>query len=135
MLTKRLRKQIEWHFYNYAADKALYDERASEIIESGLTANYSAIGGASEPSNPTERKGMKLYELDNEQGWSEIVRNTFTAFRFKPEYDMMRALYIDRKKPDEIYGIGITSEPTFWRARDRWLECARDWAHIYGLLR
>ena len=135
MLTKRLRKQIEWHFYNYAADKALYDERASEIIESGLTANYSAVGRGSEPGDPTEIKGIKLYELDNAQGWSEVVRNTYTAFRFKPEYDMMKTLYIDKKKPEEIYGIGITSEPTFWRARDRWLECARDWAHIYGLLR
>ncbi len=23
MLTKRIRKQIEWHFYNYAADKEI----------------------------------------------------------------------------------------------------------------
>ena len=27
MLTKRIRKQIEWHFYNYAADKEVYDAR------------------------------------------------------------------------------------------------------------
>lgn len=31
MLTKRLRSQIERHFYNYPADIALYNERVREI--------------------------------------------------------------------------------------------------------
>lgn len=35
-LTRRLRKQIEWHFFNISADKALYDELRNEIIDSHL---------------------------------------------------------------------------------------------------
>ena len=35
MLTTRLRKQIEWHFYNYKADLALYqiilDKRSKSV--------------------------------------------------------------------------------------------------------
>ena len=61
MLTKRLRKQIEWHFYNYAADKALYDERVNEVIDEGLTAKYDVVGGrGSDVGNPTERKGLLI---------------------------------------------------------------------------
>lgn len=135
MLTKRMRKLIEWHFYNYAADKEMYAERIAEIAESGITANYSAIGGHSgTPSNPTERKGLLLNDLKLTQTWDAVVRNTFTAFRFEPEYDMMKAMYIDGKKPSEIYNGGITTEPTFWRARDRWLCVAYGWAQVYGLL-
>lgn len=136
IMTRRTRELIEWHFYNYAADKETYAERIAEIAESGITANYSAIGGrGGMPGNPTERKGLLLNDLKLTQTWDAVVRNTFTAFRFEPEYDMMKALYIDGKKPSEIYGGGITSEPTFWRARDRWLCTAYDWARIYELLR
>ncbi len=135
MLTKRTRKLIEWHFYNYAADKEAYSERITEIAERGITANYSAIGGHSgTPGNPTEQKGLLLNDLKLTQTWDAVVRNTFTAFRFEPEYDIMKAMYIDGKKPSEIYNGGITTEPTFWRARNRWLYVAYGWAQVYGLL-
>ena len=46
MLTKRLRGQIEWHFKNYNADIALYNEKVRDILESGLTPNYGGVGAA-----------------------------------------------------------------------------------------
>lgn len=134
-MTKRMRKQIEWHFYNYTADRELYAERVAEIAESGIVANYATVGGQGAPANPTERKGLLINDLSTERTWATVVRNTFTAFRFDPEYDLMQAMYVDGKKPKEIYESGITSEPTFWRARERWLKEAYDWAQLYGLLR
>ena len=44
MLTKRIRKQIEWQFKNYQADAALYEDRVRDIVDAGLTANYSGVG-------------------------------------------------------------------------------------------
>lgn len=134
-MTKRIRKQIEWHFYNYTADREIYDERVAEIAESGIVANYAAVGGQSAPANPTERKGLLINDLSTERTWATVVRNTFTAFRFDPEYDLMQAMYVDGKKPKEIYESGFTSASTFWRARERWLKEAYDWAQLYGLLR
>lgn len=133
MLTKRIRKQIEWHFYNYAADKELYEERVAEIAESGVVANYSAIGGHSPPGNPTERKGLLINELSAECSWATVVRNTFIAFRFEPEFKVMVELYINGRPRDELLCGGLW-ESTFYRWRDNWLEFAYKWAKKFNLL-
>lgn len=134
MLTKRLREQIEWHFYNYPADKDLYNERVREITESGLTASYDRVGSRGNiPSNPTERKAILLEELDRERTWSNVVRNTFSAFRFEPEYEVMKKLYIERVSYKEIFCEGV-GERTYWRWRDKWLGYAYKWARKFKLL-
>lgn len=133
MLTKRIRKQIEWHFKNYNADAALYDDRVREIIDSGLTANYSGVGGGGGVSSPTEAKGLRLLELDNEQSWAAVVRNTFIAFRFEPEHKVMVELYIKGRSLKELLCDGLW-ETTFYRWRDNWLEYAYKWAKKFNLL-
>jgi len=133
MLTKRIRKQIEWHFKNYNADAALYDDRVREIIDSGLTANYSGVGGGGGVSSPTEAKGLRLLELDNEQSWAAVVRNTFIAFRFEPEHKVMVELYIKGRPLKELLCDGLWGS-TFYRWRDNWLEYAYKWAKKFNLL-
>lgn len=133
MLTKRLRKQIEWHFKNYNADAALYEDRVREIVDSGLTANYSGIRGGGGVSSPTEIKGLRLLEIDNEQSWAAVVRNTFIAFRFEPEHKVMVELYIKGRPLKELLCDGLW-ESTFYRWRDNWLEYAYKWAKKFGLL-
>lgn len=133
MLTKRIRKQIEWHFKNYNADAALYDDRVREIIDSGLTANYSGVGGGGGVSSPTEAKGLRLLELDNEQSWAAVVRNTFIAFRFEPEHKVMVELYIKGRPLKELLCDRLW-ESTFYRWRDNWLEYAYKWAKKFNLL-
>lgn len=134
MLTKRLRKQIEWHFYNYPADAALYEEKRREIMESGCTASYDRVGGrGNAPSNPTESKFFKLQALEQERSWATVVRNTFIAFRFEPEYKVMCELYIKGRKLKELLCDGLW-ETTFYRWRDHWLEYAYKWAKKFGLL-
>ena len=133
MLAKRLRKQIEWHFKNYNADAALYEDRVREIVDSGLTANYSGIRGGGGVSSPTEIKGLRLLEIDNEQSWAAVVRNTFIAFRFEPEHKVMVELYIKGRPLKELLRDGLW-ESTFYRWRDNWLEYAYKWAKKFGLL-
>lgn len=134
MLTKRLRSQIERHFYNYPADIALYNERVREIAESGLTVNYDRIGsGGNTQGSPTERKAIMLEALEQERNWATVVRNTFVAFQFEPEYEIMTELYINRRKYKEILCNGLW-QSTFWRWRDRWLEYAYKWAQKFNLL-
>ena len=118
MLTKRLREQIEWHFKNYNADIALYNEKVRDILESGLTPNYGGVrGGGNSISSPTEAKAIKLYELDAERSWATVVRNTFIAFRFEPEYKVMCELYIKGRKLKELLCDGLW-ETTFYRWRN-----------------
>lgn len=133
MLTKRLRKQIERHFKNYSADAELYEERVREIVDSGLTANYSGIRGGGGVGSPTEAKGLRLLELDREQSWAAVVRNTFIAFMFEPEHKVMVELYIKKRPLKELLCDGLW-ENTFYRWRDNWLEYAYKWAKKFGLL-
>lgn len=133
MLNTRLRKQIEWHFYNYSADQKLYEEKVRDICESGLTANLKAAGGHSGISRPTENKAIRLEALGQERSWAGVVQNTFNTFRFEPEYYIMVELYIKRRPYRELFKDGIW-ETTFYRWRDKWLQCAYKWAREFGLL-
>lgn len=134
MLTKRIRQQIEWHFYNYPADMALYNERVRDITESGISMNYDRVGsGGNLPGSPTERKAILLEELEQEKTWATVVRNTFNAFRFEPEYKVMEQLYIHRVPYKELFTNGLW-ETTFWRWRDKWLDYACKWAKKFKLL-
>lgn len=104
-----------------------------EIVDSGLTANYSGIRGGGGVSSPTEIKGLRLLEIDNEQSWAAVVRNTFIAFRFEPEHKVMVELYIKGRPLKELLCDGLW-ESTFYRWRDNWLEYAYKWAKKFGLL-
>lgn len=133
-LTKRLRDKIEWHFYNFPADMSIYKERRREILESGMGVNYERVGsGGGLPSNPTERKAILLEELEQEKTWATVVRNTFNAFRFEPEYKVMEQLYVHRVPYKELFCKGV-GERTYWRWRDNWLEYAYKWAKKFRLL-
>ena len=134
MLTKRLRKQIEWHFRNYNADIALYNERVRDTIESGMTADYSGVGvRRGGISSPTESKTLRILDFDNEKTWATVVRNTFIAFRFEPEYAVMVELYINHKPLKDILCDGLW-ETTYYRWRNNWLEFAYKWAKNFSLL-
>lgn len=134
MLNTRLRKQIEWHFYNHKADMALYNDMVQDIVNGGLTAKLDAVGGrCGEPSRSTEKKALKIAALDCQKNWATVVRYTFNAFRFEPEYDIMVALYIKGDSCRKIIGDGLW-ERTFYRWRDNWLEYAYNWAREFKLL-
>lgn len=133
MLTKRIRRQIEWHFKNYNADAALYEERVNDIIGSGMIANYSGVGSCCGISSPTEKKVLRLSEIDSERTWAAVVRNTFIAFRFELEYEVMVELYINHKPVKDLLDGGLC-ESTFYRWRDNWLGFAHKWAKKFNLL-
>lgn len=139
MLTKRMRAQIEWHFDNYAADLALYEHRARDILDSGLTGNLSYTGRGSLPGNPTEHKAIRLAALDGHRSWATVVRNTFNAFRFEPEYEVMYKLYIEHKRVKELIKTksnpdGIVSESTFYFWKNKWMDMAEKWARSFNLI-
>jgi hypothetical protein len=137
MLTTKLRRQLEWHFYNYKADLALSGERERDIIESGLCVAFSHVGSRSRLGSPTEGKAMRIAALGHGQDWAAVVLNTFNAFRFEPEYDIMTALYeggIPKQTIIKKYFADGLWERTFYRWRDKWLEYAYNWAKEFKLL-
>lgn len=134
ILDGRLRKRIEFHFFNYNADKLIESDTVRDIAESGLTADFNRIGSrAGRTPNLTEKKGLLLYEQSKRYLWPKVVENTFTAFRFEPEYEIMHKRYVERVAYKELFAKGLP-ERTYWYWRDRWLDYAYMWAKEYKLL-
>jgi hypothetical protein len=137
-MNRNIRRQIEWHFYNYAADEKLYQEKVKDIVETGLTVNYDKIGRSTKIADPTPNKAIQLSKFSPDKSWAAVVRNTFNTYRFEAEYDVMVDLYINKKRYSEIiknknnrYGL---AESTFFYWRDRWLNTALMWAKEFELL-
>ena len=137
-MNRNIRRQIEWHFYNYAADEKLYQEKVKDIVETGLTATYDKIGRSTKIADPTPNKAIQLSKFSPDRNWAAVVRNTFNTYRFEAEYDVMVDLYINKKRYSEIiknrnnkYGL---AESTFFYWRDRWLNTALMWAKEFELL-
>lgn len=138
MLNTRLRKQIEWHFYNHKADLALYEDKARDIIESGLTVNFGRVGSGSSGGSQTESKVIRLEALDEQMSrkrdWSTVVRNVWIAFPpWSYEHKVMIKLYVEKKSWEEIFAEG-TAKSTFLYWRDKWLLEALMWAQAFELL-
>jgi|GEM_PF-2111502 len=143
-LTRRFRKQLEWHFYNYKAELALYSERLAklndrrnDIMDSMASVNYAAVGGrGGSCSDTTASRAMRLESLDrmfdNRKDWFCVVRNTFNHFMFEHEATIMLDLYVNGKKRSDV--LKTINESTFWYWRDRWLGVALMWAKKFDLI-
>jgi len=100
MLTTKLRRQIEWNFRNYDANRKLGAEEVAYIAERGLCAPYDSIfsGNRGGQSRPTEKAALELSERLKCYHWAKVVENTITAFRFRAEYDIIIGRYFENMK-------------------------------------
>lgn len=134
MLTRRTKRQIEWAFYEYKANKTLGAQRTAEIAEQGLTADLERIGFGSGVSQPTESKAIRLMSRMQPYLWAKVVENTLAAFRFESVYDVLIERYFHRKGHKELLAKYMGSERGYYYSLDRALEFAYMWALEYGLL-
>lgn len=134
MLDKRAKRQIEWAFKNYAANKALGDEQVAEIAESGLTVNWDNIACGGGIGNPTEQKALRLMERAKQYLWAKVVENTKVAFRFEAVYDTLVDVYEKKKKHLEVMLAREIPESTYFYRLDKALDFAYMWAFEYKLV-
>lgn len=134
MLDRRTKRQIEWAFYNYKANRKLGAEQLQEIAEQGLTADLERIGFGGGTSNPTESKGLRLQERAKQYLWAKVVENTLAAFRFEAVYDILVDRYFKGKSHNLIMTDYAIGESTYFYRLDRALEYAYMWVLEYELL-
>ena len=134
MLDRRKKRQIEWNFFNYEANRKLGAELLREIAESGTTVSYDRVGFGSDVGNPTESKALRYMTKAQPYYWAKVVENTMTAFRFEPVYDILVARYIDKRNHRDILKDYFGSERSYYYTLDRALGYAYMWAKEYGIL-
>ena len=145
MITKKLKKQIEWHFYNHRADLALYKERRDDILEAGLTACLCSVGGrSSTPSNPTESKAFKLLEIGDPTLWGVVINNVVIAFEFEVQGEIIQdkfdpqGLGTKKLKYHQLvskYGGYNANRSVYDYRYNKIMELAAEWAAKFGLIR
>lgn len=128
----KIRKQIEYAFYNYDKLKADASEYISDLC-SLKSPGLENLGHGSGISNPTENAGVKLAEY-NKYLWCEVVEKTVTAYRWEYEYKLIHKKFVEKKSLRRVcYELGI-SERSYYR----WTNCVMDtayrWAKEFSLI-
>lgn len=133
-MDKRAKRQIEWAFRNYEANKALGEEQRRDIAESGLTVNWDKITCGRGVGNPTEAKAMRMLENAKQYLWAEVVRNTLIAFKFEAVYEILNDVYKKNKRHLDVMIEREIPESTYFYRLDKALDYAYMWALEYDLL-
>ena len=99
MLDRKIRKRVEYAFYNYKTLKEQGANYIVELAESGLTARLDSVGGSSGKSNPTEAKGIKAAECYDAIPWCRVVERTKKRFMDEPLKLKLIEYRYERKTP------------------------------------
>ena len=129
----KIRKQIEYAFYNYDKLKADASEYISDLC-SLKSPGLENLGHGSGVSKPTENAGVKLAEY-NKYLWCEVVERTVTAYRWEYEYTLIKKKYVEKKGRRLICAeLGICDR-TFDYWVGRILNTAEQWAKEFEVLK
>lgn len=107
MLDRKLRRRVERAFYDYEVYRQCCVTTIAERAESGLTANYGAVGSHSGVGNPTERKALKGIDDGNAYAWCTVVEKTLAHFSGTGKDTLIRLRYFEklseRKVCEKLY--------------------------------
>ncbi len=133
-MDNKIKRKIDWAFYNY--EKLLKDneEVLDDIRASGLIANISQVGHGSGVGNPTEQKAIRCAEYDNAL-WCAVVERTYIYYKWTMEGTLLKKKYFDKKSRYEIMQDMCVPESSyhFWLSKIR--GTAELWAHEFGLVK
>lgn len=139
-MDNRTKKEIEWHFKNYEADRAFGAEEVADTAERGLTASYGSGITSGQISRPTENAGIRLKEHSDCYYWARVVENVRTAFAPEIQGEIIEAkFFADRKHSlsfkQMVEKFGNGNESVYKYRYDKILDLAAWWAQRYGLIR
>jgi len=110
-------------------------EKQNDILLENITSDETkSRGGIGKQGSAVENKALRLLDIFLNGSWLKVVENTFTAFRWEFEYEIMKDLYINKKNRHQIFverGVGTSS---LYLMKKRWLETAYNWAKEFKLL-
>lgn len=129
MLERRLRKTIEWAFYNY---KAMRDEAAQAIADAAdkqLSVNYGGAAVKSSPGNTNERSVISAIDRAESYKWCKVVEQTLEHFEGTGKDTLVRLKYFERQREWRLCERLYVSR----RALFEWVEDVITYAVMLGL--
>ena len=134
-MDRKICKEIEGHFYEYAAERARVEERRREIAESaggGLNVSGIKYTGVSDPTlDKAERIERELGKL---KGWIRVVEKTVQHFYDKPQTEFMAMVYTERQSVGAVCDHLFIDRSTYFRWREKILGTAALHAAGTGLI-
>ncbi len=102
MLERKIRKKIEWAFYNYDSLKESAKEYIVEIAESQIAVNYDKLPVQSSNDNSIERAIINGIDKNIAYKWCKVVEQTIEHFEGTGKDTLIRCKYFEKKRNWDI---------------------------------
>jgi hypothetical protein len=132
-MDNKLKRKIDWAFYNYNTLIADTQAALDDIRNSGLIADMTKVGHSCGIGRPTEQKAIKCM-VDEKALWCAVVERTYIQYKWTMEGVILKKKYFDKKSRAQIMCECEVSESSyhFWLGRIR--ATAELWAYEFGLI-
>ena len=119
ILSRKLIKKIEGHFYQNQEERQLLDTMVQEIAEQICTRLDETGVKTRNFADTTANKAARIEREANQlKKWIQVVKKTYERFLGTPYAQLMRMVYEDKESPTKVQCSLFISEATFfkWKA-------------------
>lgn len=102
MLERKIRKRIEWAFYNYSELKKSAEEYILDVAESQMAVSYDKLPVQSSNSNSVERAVINGIDKNTAYKWCKVVEQTIEHFTGTGKDTLVRLKYFEKKRNWDI---------------------------------
>lgn len=135
ILSRKLIKKIEGHFYRSQEERYLLDAMVREIAEQICTRLDESGVKTRNFSDTTASKAVQIEkQADELKKWVEVVKKTYERFRDTPYAQLMNMIYIEKASPVKVQCSLFISEATFFKWKADIMMYAAMKACEYGLI-
>lgn len=101
MLDRKLRRTIEWAFYNYDANRQKALCKVEDCIDASLAHNANGVSSNAKHRNIMEDKTIRA--VDNwEWRWCRVVEKTIGHFKDTGKDTLIKLRYFDKMRENDV---------------------------------
>lgn len=102
MLERKIRKRIEWAFYNYSELKKNAEEYILDVAESQMAVNYDKLPVQSSNGNSIERTLINGIDKNIAYKWCKVVEQTIEHFTGTGKDTLVKMRYFEKKSEHRL---------------------------------
>lgn len=135
MLERRVRKKIEWAFYNYKAISTTAEKYILEVAEKQLSVSYDKLPVQSSAGNSVESSVIKALDKGDAYKWCKVVEQTLEHFAGTGKDTLIRLKYFEKLREWKLCQKLYVEHTSIYRWVDEAMIYAAMVALQFGLIR
>lgn len=129
MLERKIRKKIEWAFYNYDNLKKQAEEYILDIAESQMAVSYDKLPVQSSNGNGVERAVINGIDKNTAYKWCKVVEQTIEHFADTGKDTLVKLKYFEKLREWQLCDKLYITRPSLFN----WLEDILTYATMVAL--